>query len=420
MLPSFPNLNCLFFIGMICFSMGLGEMLSPRMSYSQNPTLIEEVNLQSKSNAIPQKLIESNTKFSFKLFQQLLKTESQKNLFISPFSIALALSMTYNGANGKTQQEMAQTLEIQELSLDDLNLANQTLTASLEDSPASVQLNISNSLWGNQTVSFNPEFLKRNQEFYHAKVTQLDFSNPQSVHQINNWVKAKTQQKIPQIIDQLSPNDILVLINAIYFKGKWTQPFNASQTQNQPFYLNNGTTRPIPFMNQQGTYDYLENDLFQAVSLPYGDERFSFYVLLPKKNLQEFQQNLNVKQWQEWTTQFASRPGKIQIPKFKTEYSVELRNILQSLGMKSAFAGADFSQMTQTPVAISAVKHKTFIEVNEEGTEAAATTAVVMTRTSISRPVTPFQMVVNRPFFCVIRDNRTGMILFMGSMVEPK
>ena len=173
-------------------------------------------------------------------------------------------------------------------------------------------------------------------------------------------------------------------------------------------------------MNQQGTYDYLENDLFQAVSLPYGDERFSFYVFLPKKNLQEFQQNLNVKQWQEWTTQFASRPGKIQIPKFKTEYSMELRDVLQGLGMKSAFAGADFSQMTQTPVAISAVKHKTFIEVNEEGTEAAATTAVVMTRTSIPRPVSPFQMVVNRPFFCVIRDNRTGMILFMGSMVEPK
>ncbi len=390
-----------------------------------NPQKPEESRLmaQSPNQSVDTKLVDANTKFGFKLFQEILKQDSKKNVFISPSSVAIALSMTYNGASGETQQAMARALELQGISLQDINQANETLKTTLEKADPDIQLSIANSLWAKQGVAFKPEFLQSNRQFYGAKVTELNFASPDATKIINNWVKENTRGKIDQIVNQIQPDDVLFLINAIYFKGKWTKPFEKSQTTERPFYLSDGSQKQHPMMSQSGQYRYYENETFQAVSLPYGKERLSLYVFLPKKdtNLGAFEQQLSLENWQQWINQFQRRSGSIQLPRFKFDYDVQLNNALKALGMESAFSnGANFSNMTSASVAINEVKHKTFVEVNEEGTEAAAATSVGVMLTSARMPEEPFQMVVDRPFFCAIRDNKTGTVLFMGSIQEPK
>jgi serpin B len=379
---------------------------------------------QSPNPPVNSQFVDANTKFGFKLFSQILKQDSKKNVFVSPTSVAIALAMTYNGADGETQQAMAKALELQGMSLQDINQGNNTLKATLENADPAVQFSIANSLWAKQGVAFKPDFMQRNQQFYGAKVTELDFGKPDAPKIINNWVKENTRGKIDQIVQQIQPDDVLFLINAIYFKGKWTKEFDKSQTTERPFYLSDGTQKQHPMMSQSGRYRYYENENFQAVTLPYGTERLSLYVFLPRKNttLDAFQQQLAVENWQQWMNQFQMRRGSIQLPRFKFEYDIQLNTALKSLGMEAAFDGsrANFSNMTSASVKIDEVKHKTFVEVNEEGTEAAAATSVRATLTSARMPEEPFQMVVDRPFFCAIRDNQTGTVLFMGSIREPK
>lgn len=382
------------------------------------------VTAQLPNAPVNSKLVDANTKFGFKLFSEILKQDSKKNVFVSPTSVAIALSMTYNGASGETQQAMAKALELQGMSLPDINKANQALKSSLENADPAVQLSIANSLWAKQGINFKPDFLQRNEQFYNTKVTELNFANPDATTTINDWVKENTHGKIDKIVQQLKPNDVLFLINAIYFKGNWTKKFDKNQTTERPFYLLNGTQKQHSMMSQTGKYKYLENDSFQAVSLPYGTGRLNLYVFLPKKttSLDAFQQQLSVDTWQQWISQFHMRQGSIQLPRFKFDYDIQLNTALKALGMESAFndTKANFSDMTSALVKIDEVKHKTFVEVNEEGTEAAAATSVGIALTSAARVAEPFQMIVDRPFFCAIRDNQTGTILFMGSIVEPK
>lgn len=385
----------------------------------ENPRLMA----QSPNQTVDTKFVDANTKFGFKLFQEVLKQDGNKNVFISPSSVAIALAMTYNGASGETQQAMAKALELQGISLQNINQSNNALKASLENADPDVQLTIANSLWARQGIPFKPEFMQSNQKFYGAEVTELNFGSPDATGIINGWVKENTRGKIDQIINQIKPDDVLFLINAIYFKGNWTEQFDKSETTERPFYLANGSSKQHPMMSQSGEYRYYENESFQAISLPYGKERLSFYVFLPKKNtdLEAFQKQLSLENWQQWMNQFRSREGSIQLPRFKLDYDIQLNAALQALGMGPAFSkDANFSNMTSAQVGIDQVKHKTFVEVNEEGTEAAAATSVGIMVTSARMPQEPFQMVVDRPFFCAIRDNQTGTILFMGSIQEPK
>jgi serine protease inhibitor len=380
---------------------------------------------QPPNTPVDEKFVDANTKFGFKLFKEVLKQDSKKNVFVSPTSVAIALSMTYNGASGETQQAMAKALELQGMSLQDINQANNTLKTSLENADPDVQMSIANSLWAKQGVTFKPEFMQRNQQFYGAKVTELDFAKPEASTIINSWVKENTRGKIDQIVGQIQPNDALFLINAIYFKGNWTKKFDKSQTTERPFYLSNGTQKQHPMMSQSGKYRYYDNESFQAVSLPYGKGRLSLYIFLPQKNtsLDTFQQQLASENWEQWTNQFRMRQGSVQVPRFKFDYDIQLNNALKALGMEAAFDGsrANFSNMSSASLAIDEVKHKTFVEVNEAGTEAAASTSVGVMLTSARMPQEqPFQMIVDRPFFCAIRDNQTGTILFMGSIQEPK
>ncbi|MDZ8185385.1 MAG: serpin family protein [Nostoc sp. ChiSLP02] len=406
--------------------LGCSQVDSNKSALAQSSLPQPETPLEKKTAKTDTKIVESSNKFGFKLFSEVYKSDGTgKNIFISPSSVAIALAMTYNGASGSTQQAMAKTLELQGINLSEINSAYAaTLKQLLDNSDAKVQLKIANSLWANKDVKFQPDFLQRAEDFYQAKVSNLNFQDPTAINTINNWVKDNTNGKIAKIVEQIQPNQVLFLINAIYFKGKWSQEFDKNQTVKYPFYITSSRQKQHPMMSQDGDYRYYENQQFQAVSLPYGkDGKFSFYIFLPKQtsNLKAFYQNLNAENWEKWMTQFNKQKGFIRLPRFKTEYDVTLNNALKALGMEEAFTNkANFSGMGRN-FTISQVKHKTFVEVNEEGTEAAAATSVGIVATSAFRPEPqPFRMIVDRPFFCAIRDNQTGSILFMGSITDPQ
>jgi len=365
------------------------------------------------------RLVAANTKFGFNLLNTLSKQQPNQNIFISPTSVALALSMTYNGVSGETKQEMTKVLELTGMTPQEINAANQNLQNSLQKVDPNVQVLIANSLWAKQGFSLKPEFMQINQEYYKANLTEIDFTIPQAPSIINNWVSQKTQGKIAQIVDEISLDPVLFLINAIYFKGNWQTPFDKSQTANKTFYLTDGSSQQHLMMSQSGFYRCYATDTFQAVSLPYGKKgALSMYIFLPNSNtnLATFSQQLTPENWNKWMQEFRERNCIIEIPRFTIEYKVELKSTLIALGMAGIFepSKAEFSPMTDVNVAVDSVKHKTFVEVNEEGTEAAAVTSVELIRSL------PFQMNVNRPFFCAIRDNTTGTILFMGTIVDPQ
>ncbi|MBE9034800.1 serpin family protein [aff. Roholtiella sp. LEGE 12411] len=370
------------------------------------------------------KIVDANNKFGFKLFSEVQKNDSsEKNVFISPTSVAIALAMTYNGASGSTQQAMAKTLELQGMNLQEINSYYAASKKLLENPDMKVQLTIANSLWANKDASFQPDFLQVIQHFYQAKVSNLNFKDATATSTINNWINENTRGKISKIVETIEPDQVLFLINAIYFKGNWSREFDKSQTTQYPFHLTSEKQKKHPMMSQTGDYRYYENQQFQAVSLPYGKVgKVSFYIFLPKQNsdLTTFYRTLNVENWEKWMTQFSKQQGFIRLPRFKTDYNVTLNDALKALGMEEAFSSkANFSGMGKN-FALSQVKHKTFVEVNEEGTEATAATSAAIEAVSLRQQPEPFKMIVDRPFFCAIRDNQTGNILFMGSIVEPQ
>lgn len=406
----------------LCGVLGCSQVSGSTNSLKQSELLYSETRLPKKTLISDTKLVKANNKFGLKLFSEIAKKHSSdENIFISPASVAIALAMAYNGASGATQQAMAKTLELQGMSVQEINSAYATLKAILENPDPQVQLTIANSLWVNQTASLEPSFLQNTEDFYTAQVRKLDFANPASPQTINKWVENSTRGKINKIVEQIPPDQLLLLINAIYFKGQWSKQFDKSQTALHPFTSISGEQTQHPMMSQTGEFRYYENHQFQAVSLPYGEDgKVSFYIFLPKpeSNLQTFYQNLNFENWEKWMSQLRNQDGFIRLPRFKTEFNISLNDALKALGMAEAFSNeANFSAMGQN-LKISEVKHKTFVEVNEEGTEAAATTAVGMVPTSFRPQQEPFRMIVDRPFLSVIRDNQTGSILFMGAITN--
>lgn len=403
---------------------GCSQVNTSTSAFADTSMPSSESPISKKAFNIPHKLVAANTKFGIKLFSEVWKSDSSQNVFVSPASIGFALSMVYNGASGKTKQAMTKALELQGLTLDQVNSSNAELKSLLENPDSKVQLSIANSLWANKDASFNPEFLQKNRDFYQAKVTDLDFADSNTTNVINQWVEQHTNGKINNIVQRIDANQASYLINAIYFKGSWTKGFDKQKTSKYPFTLGNGQHKQIPMMSQTGNYLYYENQQFQAVSLPYGEDgKISFDVFLPKQNstLNEFYQNLNAENWEKWMAQFKKQQVNIRLPRFKMDYDINLNHALTTLGMGEAFSNvANFSAMGNN-LKISEVKHKTFVEVNEEGTEASAATSVGIRFLSAPLPSEkPFQMIVDRPFFCAIRDNQTGSVLFMGSIVQPQ
>jgi serpin B len=333
----------------------------------------------------------------------------------------LALALAYNGAKGATERAMSEALGLSGLSLEEVNAANAALLAMKGDLEPRIQLVVANAIWARQGITLAADFLRRIKSSYGSEANTLDFSAPTASATINKWVADQTEQKIQVLVTQDVVNQaVLLLTNAIYFRGQWTTSFNKAETKEGTFTLLNGTQQRHPMMTQSGSYDYFENQTFQGVSLPYGEGRVSMYILLPKPDLtiNELQKDLSLENWQKWMAKFRQMEGRIVLPRFKIEYSTELKDALIALGMDEAFGPhADLQGMGTGALVLSQVYHKTYLEVNEEGTIAAATTAAVMGRSLAPRK---FMMSVDRPFFVAIRDNVTGVVLFMGFVIEPK
>lgn len=367
--------------------------------------------------------------FGCQLFHQLLAQDPNGNIFLSPASVAMALTMTYQGAAGETRPAMARTLAIQGLDLKEVNRASASLKKMLSGPDPQVQLNIANSLWGRRGLTFKAAFLENNRKFFGAGLKELNFADPRAPGIINAWVSQETQGHIQEVIKRIDPADMLLLINAIYFKGKWARPFDPGQTREMPFTLLDGQVKKHPRMSQSGEYQYFKGKNFQAVSLPYGShEKISLDLFLPDRGsgLKEFYQELTQANWQGWANSFRPARGSIGLPRLKIGYgAVSLKTALTAMGMGVAFARdqADFGNLAEMPgrnLFIGDVLHKTALEVNEQGTAAAAATVVKVAMTAAPEPQPPFEMIVDRPFFLAIRDRQTGVVLFMGSIVRPE
>lgn len=375
---------------------------------------------------VDNRLTSATSRFALKLYNRILKGDRSKNTFVSPTSIMLALAMTYNGANGTTSQGMARALEIDGMSLEEANHAFAELKSVLAPTDPKLQLKIANSLWARKGFAVKPAFFERNKKYYGAEVASLDFSSPTATQTINSWVSKNTEGKIEKIIDEIDDGDVLFLINAIYFKGQWKNEFDKKKTKPDAFTLAGGERKELPMMSQSGSYFYYKGENFQSVALPYGKGGVSMYVFLPDEltGLEKFEQDLTPENWDGWMKSFRVRPGEVMLPRFKVEWEANLNEALKSIGMEEAFDGAraDFSQIAESQLgnklAITEVLHKSVCEVNEEGTVAAAATSVGMGLASAPPP--PFAMKVDRPFFFAIRDNQTGLILFMGSVRNPE
>jgi serpin B len=328
--------------------------------------------------------------------------------------------MVYNGANNATKDSIHYALRLSGLSLDDLNNTCKALLQQMPSADNQVNISIANSIWYDKAILPVPNFLTTNKQFYNAGITPLDFNNPSAVSTINNWVAANTQQKITKIIDAIPSGILMYLVNAIYFKGTWHYKFDANATANAPFYTANGSTVPAPFMYVKNGFDYYGNDTVQMVQLPYGGGNFNMYALLPNSNSSALQlaAKLNAGTFHNWQAHLDSTTLQLYLPKFKYSYSIDdMRPELAGMGMDIAFRDvADFSKMYTVPTHISQAIHKTFIEVNEDGTTAAAVTAIGAGTTSILLPPT---MRFNHPFLYLIQEKTSGVILFMGIINNP-
>ncbi len=363
---------------------------------------------------------QSPQSFGFALWEAVQRQSDATNRIISPVSAQVALSMLYNGARGTTQRAMAQALGVTGIPLETVNAQAQGMLARLNSAAEpQVQVAMANSLWLNQGIPIQPPFIQFSQEYYQAEVRTLPFSAA-ALATINGWAREKTQGRIPMILDEIDPRGVAYLLNAVYFKGDWTRAFDPNLTQGAAFTLESGEVIQHPLMSQTGTFAYLETETFQGVRLPYGRSgALAMTVILPKQNLETFYAQLNASTWQTWMSQFTEQPGSLRLPRFATGATFDLQPILTAMGMGIAFtAEADFGGLTPEPAAISKAIQKTFMEVNETGTEAAAVTAIGITRTSIQVPRDPFTMVVNRPFFLVISSGEE--LLFMGDIRDPR
>lgn len=359
--------------------------------------------------------------FGLKLLAQTRQSVSGKNVFLSPAGLAFALSMVANGAQGETLRQITATLQL-EAGASGLNEANQALLEHLSKLDPKIKLEIANSLWTAQDAKINASFLASSRQSFQAEVSSVDFKNPATAQTINDWVSNHTHGKIPTMVRPPLGANRLILLDAIYFKGDWTAPFDKKLTRDLPFTLGNGQTVQHARMSRTGNFQYFEDDAFQAVCLPYEGRAVSMYVFLPKKGLDEFLQNLNMENWRQWLAQFNFRNGTVELPRFKLENEYDLKDVLVALGMPAAFSRqANFHGISDEPLYIDWVKQKTYVEVNEQGTEAAAVTGIGMRAMAVRRQQeTPFQMVVDRPFFLAIRENRSGAVLFLGAIVDPR
>jgi len=368
-------------------------------------------------------VVDSANRFAFDIFKPVIgETKGSENLMISPFSITSALSMVLNGAAGETFDAVRHTLRYDGKTLQEINETYLKLMEEMIPVDPRVVMEIANSVWVEKRLTVKQPYIDALKTWYLAEARNIDVTDPGAVDMVNNWIEEKTHDKIQDMLDYLSPDLAMLLINAIYFNGKWRYQFDAEDTQNRPFYIAPGESVQVPMMYQEENFAVTLTGNATLVELPYGQGNYSMVVMLPDEgvSLTEAAATLNSEDWAEWMHQLSYGTTEVQLslPKFEYEYRRELKDDLVALGMGIAFSGAaDFSNITDQGIFISRVLHQTFIRTDEEGTEAAAATVVEFEFTSI--PSTTV-VNVNRPFLYFIRETTTGTIVFMGQVVDPR
>ncbi len=357
--------------------------------------------------------------FGFQLFQAVRKAHLRENVFLSPIGAGFAFSILQSGGGGGTRREITRALHIDRLPPAGIDHDNKNLLGQLSGR-GGTRLEIANSLWINQSISVKSSFISAALQSYDAEVTNLDFAGGGAPAQINAWVSRRTHGAIPALVDSLPPAQVLAIIDAVYFKGQWDGPFDEKLTENKPFKLADGGRISHPRMLRSGMFQYYETRSFQLVALPYLN-RATMFVLLPKKTA--FLEKLTAKDWEGWLPRLASREGVVELPRFKIANQYDLIKPAQALGIRLAFGEmADFGGIASR-VYVSEARQKTFVDVDEEGTTAAAATYIGVTELSLSAPPRlppPFKMIVDHPFFVVIREESTGANLFVGAILDPR
>jgi serpin B len=400
-----------------------GAILTSSCSHAVDPQPAQSAlkELPRSLSVAEEKVLGAANDFTFALFGRLNDAQRGANVFVSPLSASMALGMTMNGAAGTTFDQMRVALGFGGASQEEINRGYAGLIELLRGLDPSVTFQIANAVWYRSTFPFHQSFFETVRDPFGAEVQGLDFASPGAVATINTWVSDRTKGKIPTILEAVRRDDVMYLINAIYFNGSWRSRFDPAKTESAQFHAANGVTQPVRLMHAQRLMRYLETSQFQAVDLPYGRDAFAMTVVLPKEgtDIESIASTLRRGQWQDWIGQLHDREVNLYLPKVKLAYERGLIGDLQALGIHDAFVpgGADFTRMSPAgrDLFISIVKQKTYVDIHEEGTEAAAVTVVGIGVTSV--PSVP-TMRVDRPYLIAIRERLSGTILFIGKIVS--
>lgn len=367
-----------------------------------------------------QAVIRDGNTFGLELMRQVAARDSRPNIVLSPLSASMALGMTLNGAEGATFDAMRSALGFDGLTREQINQAYRGLIDLLTELDPQVRFDIANSVWANKDIPFHEAFLQAVRAAFDARVESRDFADAATLKAINDWVKASTDGLIEKILDELDPEMAAILVNAIYFDGAWTSRFDPANTARAEFRREDGRSVQVDMMNMsEGKFPMGGGSDWSAIELPYGGEAFSMVVMLPSEGTtaRDFLQRLDAARWQEITSGLTARElDRLSIPKFTLAFDTYLNDALKAMGMGVAFSpGADFTRMSPIGdrLCIDFVRQKTFIEVDERGTKAAAVTAVGMRPTSFNG------LIVDRPFVFAIRERLSGTLLFVGMVGDP-
>ena len=368
--------------------------------------------------------------FVFNLYHRL--ADPEENTFISPVSIYLALSLVYKSAEGETREEIAGLLQVADMNLDEFNRKCLAFRNSLEGEGDGIEVSIADSVWLEEGFPVHDHYLETLEKYHRAEVRTADFADPETTAMINQWVSDQTEGMIDGIFEdnQPVPAQYFVLINAIYFMGAWTEDFDPEETEDKDFTLPDGSTVEVPIMRRESEemtdYRYLSEEGFEAVRIPYGgieipgqETRVAMYVFVPDNGLDAFYEQLDAGSWDEWLNSFSARDGTVGLPRFEMRYEKTLNEVLKDMGMERAFDDrADFTGMSPEgeQLLLDQVIHEAVIEVDEKGTEAAAVTIAP----GLGEAPGPFEVIADRPFFFVIRDDHAESILFAGTVTDPR
>ena len=384
----------------------------------------------TKEQVEPAKSIELTTKqgekvaadnrFGLKMFKEV---SGEPNTFFSPLSLNLALGMLYNGASGDTRVEMAEVLGMGEgMEEEEVNQYYQKIAQALLHIDLLTQIGIANSIWYRIGLPVKQPFIDTNKKYFDAEVQALDFDKPNAADIINTWCANKTKDRIKEIIDSpIDPDVMMYLINALYFKSKWQFEFDKKQTKQDDFTKAGNTKKKVNMMEQTTTLPYYANDYLQCVEMPYGNEAFSMVAILPADDtdIDHLIEYLDDSSWQNVVSNLYPSKVWLKLPRFKIECEIPLNEPVRNAGVEQIFRGGLFN-ISDTPLAVTNIKQKTFVEVNEEGTEAAAVTVIeIRQSTGLIIEYEPIPFFANRPFLYLIKEKSTGVILFIGRMDEP-